>query len=569
MADDTNPTDPAGTDPAGTDPTTSGPTSSDLTSKSAAAGPATPWWVTAVVALVVAAGVVARFLPRGSMWLDEALSANIAQLPLGDIRGALKRDGHPPLYYVLLHAWGAVVGWSPWALRALSGILGVAALPLAWWAGLRVGGRPDADGVRDPVRARRTATAALVLLAALPFAIRYSSETRMYSLVMLLVLVGYLLVDHHRERPRWSTAVGTAVVAGLLLWTHYWSIWLLGSLGLVLLVQAVVEHRRGDTGRRNAELGLAAAIVAGTLTFLPWLPTMLYQSAHTGTPWGDVVRPAAFGVLGMIQVFGGAVAEPQLTAYVVAGLMALGLFGVTNAAGRVELGWRVRPTARREGLVVVVTLGVAWAASFAARSAFSARYLAVVVPLIVLLVAMGLTAIGNDAWRRIVALVVIAGFATGVLVEIGRIRTQAGEVGDAVVSVLEAAPADSPEPLVVTCPDQNGPSVQRALRDRGVEDRVDVVAVPRLDDPRFVDWVDYEDRNAAIDPAEVAGRITERADGRTLLYAVTEGYKTLEGKCEGIQTALIQARGAPRVLVSPDDRNEDEPGILLLEFPAP
>jgi mannosyltransferase len=530
---------------------------------------ATPWWVTAVVVLMVAAGVVARFLPRGALWLDEALSANIAQLPLGDIREALERDGHPPLYYVLLHAWSAVVGTSPWAMRLLSGLLGVAALPLAWWAGLRVGGRPDVDGRRDPVRARRTGLAALVLLATLPFAIRYSSETRMYSLLMLLVLVGYLLVDHHRERPQWSTAIGTAVVAGLLLWTHYWSLWLLGALGVVLLVQALVEHRRGDTSRRDAELGLAAALVVGGLSFLPWLPTMLYQSAHTGTPWGDVVRPAAFGVIGMIQVFGGAVAEPQMTAYLVAGLMVLGLFGATNAIGRVELGWRIRPTARREGVVVGAALALAWIASFVSRSAFEARYLAVVVPLVVLIAAMGLTAIGKDAWRRIIAVVVVAGFAVGVLVEVGRVRSQAGEVGDAVVEVLAAAPAGSPEPLVVTCPDQNGPSVERALRDRGAADRVEVVTVPRLDDPRFVDWVDYADRNAAIDPVEVGLRIVERAEGRTLFYAVTENYKTLEGKCEGIQTALIQARGAPLVLVAPDDRNQDEPGMTLLEFPAP
>lgn len=528
-----------------------------------------PWYVTAGIVVVVAGGVVARFLPRGSLWLDEALSANIAQLPIGDMGRALRHDGHPPLYYVILHAWGSLVGWSPWALRALSGILGVAALPLAWWAGARVGGRPDADGRTDALRARRTAVSALLVLAALPFAIRYSSETRMYSLVMLLVLVGYLCIDHHRERPRWTTAIGVAIAASLLLWSHYWSIWLLGGVGLVLLAQAVVEHRRGDTSRRNAELGLAAAIVAGALTFLPWLPAMLYQSAHTGTPWGDVVRPAAFGVLGMIQVFGGAVAEPQLGAYVVAGLIVLGIVGTTNATGRIELGWRVRPTARREGLVVLVTLAIAWTVSFVARAAFSTRYLAVVVPLIVFVIAMGLTTIGDDRWRRIVAVVVIAGFSAGVAAEVTRVRTQAGEVGDRVVELLAQAPAGSPRPFLVTCPDQNGPSVQRALVDRGVDNRVEVVAAPRLDDPRFVDWVDYAKRNAAINPDEVARHIVERADGRTLLFAVTENYKTLEGKCEGIQAALTVARGAPRVLVAPDDRNEDEPGIQLLEFPAP
>ena len=189
------------------------PDETDPAPMSARADASTPWWVTAAVAVVVTAGVVARFLPRGSQWLDEALSANISQLPIGDIPSALRRDGHPPLYYVLLHAWGNVVGWTPWALRALSGIFGVAALPLAWWAGARVGGRPNGDGWIDPLRARRTATASLVLLAALPFAIRYSSETRMYSLIMLLVLCGFLLLDHHRERPRWSTAIGVAVVS--------------------------------------------------------------------------------------------------------------------------------------------------------------------------------------------------------------------------------------------------------------------------------------------------------------------------------------------------------------------
>lgn len=526
-----------------------------------------PRWVRAAIAVVVAAGVVARFLPRGSLWLDEALSANIAQLPIGDMGQALRHDGHPPLYYVVLHGWGSLVGWTPWALRALSGIFGVAALPLAWWAGRRVGSRPDADGRRSPLRERRTGVAALVVLATLPFAIRYSSETRMYSLVMLLVLIGFLCIDHHRERPQWTTAIGTAVTATLLLWSHYWSIWLLVGTGLVLLGDAWVRHRRHDTAHRDADLGLAAAIVVGALGFVPWLSTMLYQSAHTGTPWGDVVRPAAFGVLGMIQVFGGAVAEPQLGAYVVAGLIALGVVGATNAAGRVELGWQVRPTARREGLVVATVLAVAWVVSFVARAAFSARYLAVVVPLVVLVVAMGLTAIRDDRWRRIVAVVVVAGFAVGVTAEVARVRTQAGEVGDQVVRLLDEHPPGSPAPLLVTCPDQNGPSVQRALVDRGVADRVEVVAAPRLDDPRFVDWVDYAARNERIDPGEVARRITERAQGRPLLLAVTEGYKTLEGKCEGIQAALTVAKGAPRVLVAPDDRNEDEPGIQLLEFP--
>lgn len=534
-----------------------------------------PLWVRLGIGIVIAAGVIARLLPRGDLWLDEALSANISELPLGEIGEALRRDGHPPLYYWLLHAWGELFGTSPWALRSLSGILGVAALPLAWLAGRRLGLRSRTTDPAGPwddpgVRSRRTAWAAVTLLAALPFAIRYSSETRMYSLVMLLVLAGYLLVTAHLARPRWTTLVGTAAVAAALLWTHYWGMWLLGAVGLLLIWVAVRAHRGDDRTARTAAVGLIGALVVAGLVFLPWVPTLLYQGANTGTPWGDPVRPATIPVLGFIYLAGGAVAEPQLVAYVVAGLLVLGCIGATNRSGRVELGWRVSPTARREGMVVLLTLALAWATAFAARSAFAARYLAVVVPLVVLMAAMGLTAIGSDRWRRIVAVVVIGGLAVGVVAEAARERTQAGSIADAVVQVAdEVDDTGGAEPLLVICPDQNGPSVQRAVRERGGADRVEMLTYPALDDPRFVDWVDYEDRNAAADPAAIGAEVLRRAEGRPLLLATTGGYQTLEGQCEALAGALAAGRGQPTVLVPPDERNEDEPAIELYRYPTP
>jgi len=51
------------------------------------------------------ARLVVYFYTRSDMWLDEALSVNIARLPLSDLRGALKQDGAPPFYYLLLHVW--------------------------------------------------------------------------------------------------------------------------------------------------------------------------------------------------------------------------------------------------------------------------------------------------------------------------------------------------------------------------------------------------------------------------------------------------------------------------------
>ena len=53
------------------------------------------------VLAVIAVGVVMRFVTASPLWLDEALSVHIAggEEDLGD---ALRRDGHPGLYYLLL-----------------------------------------------------------------------------------------------------------------------------------------------------------------------------------------------------------------------------------------------------------------------------------------------------------------------------------------------------------------------------------------------------------------------------------------------------------------------------------
>ena len=69
----------------------------------------------------VAAGIVLRFWTRSALWLDEALTVDIARLPLHEIPEALKHDGAPPLYYYLLHFWISLFGQSNVAVRSLSG----------------------------------------------------------------------------------------------------------------------------------------------------------------------------------------------------------------------------------------------------------------------------------------------------------------------------------------------------------------------------------------------------------------------------------------------------------------
>lgn len=493
----------------------------------------------AVTALFTVVGLILRFVPRRGLWLDEALSVNIASLPLSDIPAALKRDGHPPLYYVLLHLW-MTVGSSNWWVRALSGIISLLGLPLAYLAGRRLGSRPAADGLG----ARRTGAITLALWSVLPFAVRYASETRMYALVSVLVLAGYLLIDTlvagpaqgDPGPPRTGAAtVGLVFVTAALLYSHYWAMWLGAAAAIVV---AVLGWRSVDADQRRGAWKALGAMAVGAVLFVPWIPTMAYQSAHTGTPWGEVFRPATIVVVSITDFVGGGFGELQIMSYALVVAITVATFGILRSrAGQqvVELSTTPRARIGAELSMFVLTLAIGWATAIPASSTFASRYTAVVAPLFVLCCAAGLAMTRTRRATALLTSLVCAALVVGTCVEVVSDRTQARVVADAIASE-SATSAEPSDAVVVTCPDQLAPATLRALENRGID--AEVLPFPG-GDPHFVDWVDYRKRNRAADPVAFADSVLEGLDDDTTLYAVINpNYLTFEGKCETLLAAL-------------------------------
>ncbi|MCZ2829542.1 glycosyltransferase family 39 protein [Modestobacter sp. VKM Ac-2986] len=484
--------------------------------------------------LAVLAGVVLRFVAPPALWLDEAQSVAIARGDLDGLFTGLEQDGSPPLYYLLLHGWIGLFGESAGSVRALSGLFGVLALPLAWVLGRRLGGP-------------RVALAFTLLLASSPFAIRYSSETRMYSLLVLLALLAAASVTWavSRRGPLPVLAVGLSSAALLL--THYWAVYLLVAAGLVTLAALRVD--------RAAAVRVLAGFVLAGLLFLPWVPTLRYQLAHTGTPW------AAVGGLGSITTAldawrGGVAVLPQVLGltFVVLAVLAV---ATRPAADGVRLG-----LARGRGRWVLValslgTLVVAGVASLLTASAVSGRYTSVALPAFLALVAVGIVGLPS----RRTAAVVLAGC---VLVGLGLAassarndRTQAGQVARA---LQDAAPGDT----VVFCPDQLGPSVSR-LAPAGL----DLVVYPDLRPADRVDWVDYAERNESADPAAVAAELSARAGDGSVWLVTSRGYRVPSDEaCEQVGESLEELRGDGGQLLFEPRRGAGE--VMRLErFRAP
>lgn len=457
--------------------------------------------VLTVLVLLGAAVAVGAGVLSGPLWLDEAQSVAIARLPLAELPQALREDGAPPLYYLLLHAWIGLVGDGGLVVRLPSVGLAALSLVLVCQLGRRLGG---------PAAGR----AALILLASMPWWARYATETRMYMLIVVLVLAGGLALHALRARPSATAFVGVAAATGALLLTHYWSLFLLAGVG--------VWHLRPLLRRSRTAVRVLAAMAVGSLAFLPWLSSFLYQSSHTGAPWAKAPTLGALLRTPEVWAFGPPVPRTAL----VLAYLALAVLAVRRGH-----------SARRIAALIGLTLVLAWGATVALGGAYAGRYTAVVVPLVALLLALGLLQL-RERWQLpALAVLAVTGLVTGGGVA-DDLRTQGGQVAGALQASAE------PGDVVLLCPDQLGPSVAR-LAPAGLE----LLSYPNLTPADRIDWVDYAERMDSADPAQVAAQVHARAGAGQVFVGFAPGYRTYDQDCQRVVAALTTLRGAPEVEV--------------------
>jgi hypothetical protein len=499
------------------------------------------------VAAVVALGIGFRFFTRSNLWADEALTVNIAQLPLSQLSHALRQDGAPPLYYVLLHLWMRAFGSSDAGARGLSGVFGVLTLIPAWFAGRRLDERRIRAGRQEP-GTRTVAWALVLLLAVSPFAIRYSTEVRMYSLVMLLVFLGYLAVMRLIERFTVTRFLCVAVIAALLLYTHYWALGLLATTGVVLAAVGL----RGPLGlRRNAWITIGA-IAVGSLAFLPWVPNFLYQVHHTGTPWGAPVSltgsPAealgAFG--GNVHVVGWAL--------LMMALLAVFALGIDRRHLAVDL-WSVRGVRLEAGLAAGI-LAVGLAIARLSGTTFEGRYASTMFPLFLMVAAFGVTVFVSKPVRYgVLVLLVLVGLWGGAS-NAFRNRTQAFQSANAIKAGARAGD------LVVYCPDSIGTDVSRLI-----PSDLKQVSFPSMHAPGRINWVDYKQRVEHTNPVAFAQSLNQRAGRDHNIWFVYEpGQPIVDQPCNKVADALTFLRGQRTQLVEPDTYFFEHQG--LYRYPA-
>ena len=129
------------------------------------------------------------------------------------------------------------------------------------------------------------------------------------------------------RRPSLWNAVGRRCSCCGSLYSHYWTLYSVALLGIGLAWCAW----KGPY-QRACRYGLVAVAV-GCLSFVPWLPTLLFQTRHTGTPWAAPAQLTAV-VYTMTQFAGGDSDPGRALAAMFFFFGVLGVFGAPlNRAG--------------------------------------------------------------------------------------------------------------------------------------------------------------------------------------------------------------------------------------------
>lgn len=245
---------------------------------------ARPIWISALVLLIGAASLIARWPERG-LWYDETVNAHFASESWDAIfEWTARIDNQVPLHFALLKLWAGAAGTSEFALRAFSFLCALLLLAGLIALGHRAGGRIAAGW-----------WAALAFIPAQSF-VYAAFEVRPYGLALALFAWSSALLwglwtrcGSRRDAPeRGCAALFAAYVltALALLYTQYTGFLAVGVQAAYFGWRAL----RAPTRRRITLLALAGGGLA--LGFLPWILALAGRDIRAGTAYAGHIPPA-------------------------------------------------------------------------------------------------------------------------------------------------------------------------------------------------------------------------------------------------------------------------------------
>ncbi len=162
---------------------------------------------------------------------------------------------HGPLYFIILNLWSRIAGSDLFVLRLLSTYFALLSVAAVYRLALIT-------------RRRDIALATLFIISINALFLFYSRELRMYSLLPFFaawIVCCYWRLLKTSGRINWRLWLMLAIGCGLILYLHYFGIFILAAVAIYQLLFA----------RKNLRwIHISLAMIVGGLLFVPWAPTV-------------------------------------------------------------------------------------------------------------------------------------------------------------------------------------------------------------------------------------------------------------------------------------------------------
>ncbi len=408
-------------------------------------------WVLILVLLLAFLLRVEKLAAEG-LWYDEAFSVELAQHSWREI--IVGELNLPPLYNLLLGAWGRLAGWGDFQVRYLSVICGLLVVALG-------------GSLISMLLGARAGAVAGLLLAVSPIEIWYAREARMYVLLAVLALASTVvlvrLMCGQTER-RWWLLYALANVGAL--YTHYYAAFVVAAQALWVLIH-LLRTRDGGFLRRwvLSQLGLGFAL-------LPWVPVFVAQWRAANTTYWPGRLSLAYVATNALLGFMGAdrMAPASLAARLAVATCVLAALGLVAGAWRPRVRWETAMLLTYVAVPLLIFYELVHS-----RPKFSPRYLLVAVPGLLGLAAGTVSNLWPTAlrrwheWLRLgVAAAILCGLAIGSAYA-ATMPWRDGRFGreDFVGAALFLARASAPDEAVILLSGHSAPAFVRYYHRNG------------------------------------------------------------------------------------------------------
>ena len=181
------------------------------------------YWLTAIIA--IASLLRLYHLNFQSMWMDEIYTMNISNPKLSFLelhQENLLRDGFPDFYFLLLRFFYFIFGYSEVVARLVSALAGIGGVYVIYLLGKEIFNK-------------NVGLIAAFLLCFNDFHIYYSQEARPYTLFLLTVVLSFYRLSVFIKNINLKNAIWYGLSCGLILNIHLFGLITVFSQALILL----------------------------------------------------------------------------------------------------------------------------------------------------------------------------------------------------------------------------------------------------------------------------------------------------------------------------------------------